>query len=1238
MEELIEINARLEFEKKTSFTESANLEEELARAKFNASNNLSKSLGEQLKDSSNAKILRLEMENNRLTKQLAEMKENAALESAQRLMEVEKENARLSRKVESMQEVQLKENEQMILLEEEKEKLTSQKVGLEKTLDTVRENMERQLREFRVENEQLNLNLSSLRKRCEKTNDIKVGEMEKENVRLQDTVKEITTRLRDLEFEKKKRESNDNKIQELEEENERYEKECNDLHKKVAKYSFIEHKYEKLEVETADLEAENRKLNKIASNLRIRVEKGEEAEKQNIALSTENQRLNRCLESVKNTSMKAVDFEHEKEDLLREINKLKNLNNLSKEDRSKNEKLQVENMKLTAETRKLRKSVEIATSRLEEVLSERSDIERSFEDLKRKANRYEEIEKEIEKFETENADLLNCKADLENELRKLRLIVEQSQKNFEEERSKSVVVERELKQVKRIADRYLETNVKIQELESDNGELAQKCGVQSREITVLRQDLVNEKIGSQQLRNDLENMKRELNKYKAIGEYTQKAASDEEKFKSLEHLMQDAFKRSLELKDEKIRELDTRLAESKNRNIQIQETLRSVQRDHNVLLQRAEEDKLFSKSLSNDSKNHVKSRLGNEIIELKDHLIQLERANATLETENRSMQIHTNKLQEKNDNLEKIRNESQIEVRSCQGRLESLQRQNAQLQVDNRTFQSHLTSCQQQLNVAQKTKASISGELENALRQYEKLQEDCDKLQKLNDQLNAENDRFAKEFSNAKRAGEDEWKHRNDILQKEIERLQKSKAEQEDAIREAVDQVREADLEICKLGNKVDSLEQIVCKLEEENRGLMLQLQTILNQNQDLLTTVLESKQHMHDEQRHYLEKMNDLRRQKEKLEEKIMDQYKRYEPSPKRKTSFAANLVRRAKGMMTRTKSKEWGKASEIKEGEENSSFGSGSFGSGSFDESGVRRGGKKSTPSSMSKSKNFARSTTAINLVGNGHTSNIMRSAKSSENLFGDDMDSSWNTSNSKRKHVRDLSLMINSSDQTSISEDGPEEQITLSQFLNESNKSPKSRRKFLLEKKVDLTAPDTEADIKETDLANQGPRSATIMDDDEQKALRHQTRAKSEMNIPISQSPQARPHSVMGMPDQQPQTTQTLPRHYFRPKSAVPYESDQNGYQNRPKEREMRTDSYAPGSVRNLVKSYHEAANNRPEPPAPPPRRVRPIIGNPKSAFSRPDSGRKLPSTPTSAGSTPPKPDAKKKPGIWYEYGCV
>lgn len=50
-----------------------------------------------------------------------------------------------------------------------------------------------------------------------------------------------------------------------------------------------------------------------------------------------------------------------------------------------------------------------------------------------------------------------------------------------------------------------------------------------------------------------------------------------------------------------------------------------------------------------------------------------------------------------------------------------------------------------------------------------------------------------------------------------------------------------------------------------------------------------------------FREKLSDLRRQKEKLEEKIMDQYKRYDPVKKKNRSFGANLVRKARGFISR-------------------------------------------------------------------------------------------------------------------------------------------------------------------------------------------------------------------------------------------------------------------------------------------------------------------------------------------------
>lgn len=45
----------------------------------------------------------------------------------------------------------------------------------------------------------------------------------------------------------------------------------------------------------------------------------------------------------------------------------------------------------------------------------------------------------------------------------------------------------------------------------------------------------------------------------------------------------------------------------------------------------------------------------------------------------------------------------------------------------------------------------------------------------------------------------------------------------------------------------------------------------------------MESKELYHEEQKQYIDKLNSLRRQKEKLEEKIMDQYKFYDPTPKK-------------------------------------------------------------------------------------------------------------------------------------------------------------------------------------------------------------------------------------------------------------------------------------------------------------------------------------------------------------------
>ena len=103
------------------------------------------------------------------------------------------------------------------------------------------------------------------------------------------------------------------------------------------------------------------------------------------------------------------------------------------------------------------------------------------------------------------------------------------------------------------------------------------------------------------------------------------------------------------------------------------------------------------------------------------------------------------------------------------------------------------------------------------------------------------------------------------------------------------------DVENTKITNRCEVLHQLNLSLEEDRKSLMSQVSLLLSQYHDLLTQTLDDKEHYHEEEREYSDKVHNLRRQKEKLEEKIMEQYKRMENSatPKKK-GIGSTLVRK--------------------------------------------------------------------------------------------------------------------------------------------------------------------------------------------------------------------------------------------------------------------------------------------------------------------------------------------------------
>ncbi|XP_011502253.1 PREDICTED: girdin-like [Ceratosolen solmsi marchali] len=99
--------------------------------------------------------------------------------------------------------------------------------------------------------------------------------------------------------------------------------------------------------------------------------------------------------------------------------------------------------------------------------------------------------------------------------------------------------------------------------------------------------------------------------------------------------------------------------------------------------------------------------------------------------------------------------------------------------------------------------------------------------------------------------------------------------------------------QIVKLNHRIDVLMQINESLDKDKRSLMDNVSHLLEQNHELIKQSLEDKEHYHMEERKNNDKVINLNRQKEKLEEKIMDHYRRLESCPARKKNSGTSIVK---------------------------------------------------------------------------------------------------------------------------------------------------------------------------------------------------------------------------------------------------------------------------------------------------------------------------------------------------------
>ncbi|XP_071972765.1 protein Daple isoform X2 [Engystomops pustulosus] len=987
IEELLEENMVLEIAHKQSLNESAQLGWELEQAsKSTDLSDARKSFVHEMNESASSRILKLEKDNQSLQQVIQELRETSVSleESSLRSQELEKENQQLNKKIENLQSQIEKEKQSSADLESLGEDLLKEKETLSRNLDNFKCDKEKQIKELEQENKHLSQAMAALQQRAQESADSRVKEVEKENKMLHETITDTSSKLNEVEHEKKQLQKAYDKVKdkvervdEMQNEVRRLEKHNEQLTRKLSSIRIIEEMVEVLEKENGKLESENRIFKKsldTLQNVSIRLEVLENENKQ---LDEENMELRRAVEAMRFSCAKINQVERENSELQKEKEELQKNVEVLKALGKKSERLEVSYQGLSEENWRLQqmiaagnKKVTELEAELKETEKENKELQKTLEEMKISSKRLERMEQEKKIIEQEMTQLEKDKKMLEKESKRLWQQVELKDAILDDNTVKLADLEKENKTLEKEVSKLRDLTSRTRELEKESKDLVQQLTVDKRTLATLREDLVLEKLKTQQMSSELEKLSLELEK---IGLNKELMLQDENsnaemKYKILESKIESTLKTTLAVKESKILALEVQVEEVRSVNQQLQNELNSLKQNENV-------DRTVHNSRSRSGRTiHSTETLENgqpentrELWKVKDRVIELERDNAALQAEKKLMKDQLRHLETQNHSLNNQMGALQNQITFLQENNTALQTQTANLQVEGSAAASQSVSLKSQISQVQNQLSNLEAENEKLLRQREDAKASHDallrdhnhlvslyerqsaeyegligqhsglktqhksleqtyhsledsynnllrykaELEERDKALNSENEELLQEKKKNLLAVGENAKVREELerlkflhkeLQEEYNNLHKHTKDMKGSLNNAqmelnrwqakFDELKEQhqtmDITLAKLDNRCELMSRLKRNLEEENHHLLSQIQMLNQQNQMLLESSMESKEHYYEEQKQYIDKLNDLRRQKEKLEEKIMDQYKFYDPAPKKKNHWS--------------------------------------------------------------------------------------------------------------------------------------------------------------------------------------------------------------------------------------------------------------------------------------------------------------------------------------------------------------
>ncbi|OPJ81567.1 protein Daple isoform D [Patagioenas fasciata monilis] len=860
---------------------------------------------ETLKADKDRQIKDLKQENDHLNQVVLSLRQRSQVSSEARVKDIEKENKILH---ETVTETSSK----LSKLEFEKKQLQKDFDQVKEKVERVEE-MEKELHRLERENEQLTKKAAAMKIVTEKVEVLEQenGDLEVENRKLRkslDTLQNLSIRLGDLERDNKQLDEENlelrrvvetmrftsTKMAQIEAENKDLEREKEDLRKNVEMLKAMSKKSERLELSYQSVNSENQRLQQIVATSSKKIQ---ELEKEVQGMESENQVLQRNLDELKISAKRLERLEKENKALEQEMSQLE-----------KDKKI------LEKETKRLWQQVELKDAILDDSTMKLAAAEKENKTLEKEIARFRDSSNKLKEFEKDNKDLIKQVTIDKRTLATLREdLVHEKLKN-QQLSSELDKLSQELEKIGLNKELLLQddngnddTKYKILESKTESA-LKTALAVKEEKIVMLEAQVKDTLNLNQQLQNDLNMVKKDLDALKQTqqdGQYAQKSL----RCSAEKHIPNHQMNEKLETGH---RETTVELLKLKDRAIELERNNAALHTEKQLLKEQLKHLETQNVSFNNQiltlQKQNVFLQEHNTALQTQTAKLQVE--NSTLSSQSASLMAQNSLLQNQqtakeneNENLLKQKEQLKAEYESLlqdhehlaslherqSAEYEMLINQHSCLKTLHKTLDMEHKGLGERYNSLMKHKAELE-ELEIVLKteraalqqerrsnavttgENQKLREELDRVNFLHSQLKAEYEGL---HSHTK-----ELKTSLNNSQLELNRWQA----RYDELKE---QHQSMDISLTKLDNHCELLSRLKGNLEEENHHLLSQIQILSQQNQMLLEQNIENKEQYHEEQKQYIDKLNALRRHKEKLEEKIMDQYKFYDPTPKKKNHW---------------------------------------------------------------------------------------------------------------------------------------------------------------------------------------------------------------------------------------------------------------------------------------------------------------------------------------------------------------